>query len=423
MAAPRTILLHGWLERPYGERRGSPRKEARTVTTEMREPLSIDVNAASADELVAIDGIGPALAQRIVQHRQEKGPFNALEELTKVRGIGRGLLERIRSQITLAPTVDVPLSEPPPPSEPMTEIAASRLMPVTIPEADQVEKTLEQPEEEEVAMTEDQVTQEPTPEDEIPAQETEAQAEAESPELVVDLPQQETEVAIEQAEDIEATAEEIKEEEEPEAEPATAATSDSDQDSGHSFWSNFLLVAAGALVGALVMLLVLLAYSGTLSYASRSQVDALSRNLDTIYQNSEVAWERLDRLAAENADLVAKVDRLMLLSGRVAELEQGMSELRADVGSVEDAMTSLESDLASLRETYDSRLGEMDATMAAQGDLLDRLETSLGEVRETMDGMTARLDRYDDFFGALRDLLIDLQGPPAEGAAEAVEGE
>jgi len=470
----------------------------------MREPLSIDVNTASADELVSIGGIGPALAQRLVQHRQEKGPFSALEELLRVPGIGPALLDRIRSHITLAPPAGAPLSEPPPPSEPMPEIAASRLTPIESPEADQADKTSEQPEEEEVAMAEDQVTREPTPEDEIPAQETEAadladvdltpdleaaeppdsespgeemeelyqeeietlseetaselddlelpepspepekaapesetSAEAGPAEPLLDVPQRETEVALEQAEEIEATEEEaaleqaeeieateeeVDEDEELEAE-TVAAVSDADADGGRSFWSGFLLVAAGALVGALVMLLVLLAYSGTLSYASRSQVDALSRNMDTIYQNSEVAWERLDRLSAENADLVAKVDRLMLLSGRVSELEQGMGELRADMGSIEDGMTSLESDLASLRETYDGRLGEIDATVAAQGDLLDRLEANLGEVREAMDDMTARLGRYDDFFGALRDLLIDLQGPPAEGAAEVVQGE
>jgi competence protein ComEA len=57
--------------------------------------LPLDVNRASAEELRALPGIGPALAARIVAHREEHGPFRAAAELERVRGIGPKLRERI----------------------------------------------------------------------------------------------------------------------------------------------------------------------------------------------------------------------------------------------------------------------------------------------------------------------------------------
>jgi len=433
------------------------------VTTEMQEPLLIDVNAASADDLIAIDGIGPALAQRIVQHRQEHGPFGTLDELTQIRGIGPSSLERIRSQLSPAPhPPEPPVTGSPAPHASGIEPEAGRLVSLSVPEESQAETMAEIPDIEEVAMAEDQVARESMQADEIPAQEAEAadiaeqvppveeneptpeteaeikaeqpaaepelanelpepeiEMEQEAPELGADLPGEEPEVALDETLAEEKVSADVtgdaETEEEPEEEMPAATT---DADGGLGFWRGFLLVAAGALVGALVMLLVLLAYSGTLSYASRNEVEALSRNMDTIYQNSEIAWARLDRLAAENADLVAKVDRLMLLSGRVSDLEQGVSDLRADMDSIEGTIASVEADLASLRETYDARLTEVDATLAAQGDLLDRMESDLGTVRESIQSMEERLGRYDSFFGALRDLLIDLQGPGTEAAVE-----
>jgi competence protein ComEA len=48
----------------------------------------IPINRATAKELCAIKGIGPALAARIIEHREQKGPFRSAKDLTKVSGIG-----------------------------------------------------------------------------------------------------------------------------------------------------------------------------------------------------------------------------------------------------------------------------------------------------------------------------------------------
>ncbi|MCL1967784.1 MAG: helix-hairpin-helix domain-containing protein [Fibromonadales bacterium] len=49
-------------------------------------PLSI--NTASKEDLCFIKGVGPSLAQKIVEHRETKGPFHSGKDLEKVSGIG-----------------------------------------------------------------------------------------------------------------------------------------------------------------------------------------------------------------------------------------------------------------------------------------------------------------------------------------------
>lgn len=61
----------------------------------------ININRASAAELESLNGIGPALAQRIIEYREKNGPFKTIEELTNVKGIGPTLLEKNRDRITL----------------------------------------------------------------------------------------------------------------------------------------------------------------------------------------------------------------------------------------------------------------------------------------------------------------------------------
>ena len=43
-----------------------------------------------------MEGIGPALARRIIAYREENGPFQTIDELDNVKGIGPSLIENIR---------------------------------------------------------------------------------------------------------------------------------------------------------------------------------------------------------------------------------------------------------------------------------------------------------------------------------------
>lgn len=62
---------------------------------------AVNLNTASKDELVGLPGIGPAKAQAILDYRQQHGPFRAVEEVRKVRGIGEKLYLQIKPELTV----------------------------------------------------------------------------------------------------------------------------------------------------------------------------------------------------------------------------------------------------------------------------------------------------------------------------------
>ncbi len=61
----------------------------------------VNVNKADLNELQTIRGVGPVLAERIVQHREQTGKFEKIEDLAAVPGIGQAKLEKLRSQVTI----------------------------------------------------------------------------------------------------------------------------------------------------------------------------------------------------------------------------------------------------------------------------------------------------------------------------------
>ena len=57
---------------------------------------SININRASAGELEALPGVGPATADQIVRDREANGPFASVDDLTRVSGIGPATVEKLR---------------------------------------------------------------------------------------------------------------------------------------------------------------------------------------------------------------------------------------------------------------------------------------------------------------------------------------
>lgn len=61
----------------------------------------IDINTATAAQLEELPGVGPAIAERIIEHRELNGPFASVDDLQEVSGIGPATLEKMRDRATV----------------------------------------------------------------------------------------------------------------------------------------------------------------------------------------------------------------------------------------------------------------------------------------------------------------------------------
>jgi competence protein ComEA len=62
---------------------------------------TVHLNQATAEQLQALPGVGPALSERIVQYRTEHGPFRTVEQLADVKGVGQAKLAKFKNQLTV----------------------------------------------------------------------------------------------------------------------------------------------------------------------------------------------------------------------------------------------------------------------------------------------------------------------------------
>ncbi len=68
------------------------------IEEEMRQ---ISLNTASEEQLEMLPGIGPALARRIVEYREQNGAFKKTEDIKKIKDIGENLFKKIKPYIKL----------------------------------------------------------------------------------------------------------------------------------------------------------------------------------------------------------------------------------------------------------------------------------------------------------------------------------
>lgn len=61
----------------------------------------VNLNQASVDELMTLKGVGPKTAERIIAYRNEKGPFQTVDQLVMVKGIGNVKFEKLKDQVTV----------------------------------------------------------------------------------------------------------------------------------------------------------------------------------------------------------------------------------------------------------------------------------------------------------------------------------
>ena len=77
-----------------------PQSASAASKNELKEKAAsgkrINLNSATAEQLITLPRVGPATAQRILDYRRQHGAFKKVRDLVKVRGIGPKTLEKLR---------------------------------------------------------------------------------------------------------------------------------------------------------------------------------------------------------------------------------------------------------------------------------------------------------------------------------------
>ena len=84
----------------YVPRQGEGDLPLQPLSGQRSSDFRVNINTADAAALETLPGIGPALAQRILDYRQAHGPFLRVEDIMEVSGIGKATFEKLSDQIT-----------------------------------------------------------------------------------------------------------------------------------------------------------------------------------------------------------------------------------------------------------------------------------------------------------------------------------
>lgn len=76
-------------------------KPTSSTTKTVETKWVVNINTASAEELMMLDGIGEALAERIIDYRDEHGGFESVWDIVNVSGISRNMFNKLYEHITV----------------------------------------------------------------------------------------------------------------------------------------------------------------------------------------------------------------------------------------------------------------------------------------------------------------------------------
>jgi len=337
----------------------------------------IDINTADVATLTTISGIGPALAERIIEYRETVHPFEEVIELAAVPGISEKMVRSFEEFVTVQPdlqTTAVPLDLDEPEDMPLLDAPEEVIL---LEAPDQPEALLAAELPDDAPEAEDVLADEPRPAE---------------PAETADIDEVDTEPVVEEDE-----AEEVVEEtavppsdssqieDLPLAEPMNPALPEPDlfavappQPSAE--WEakaqrrgclNALLGATfGAILGAVLTLAILAALNqGSLSFAA-SDSD-IRQQLDT--------------------EIISRTNELNQLATRVS------------LAATQEATAnqSLQSDFATANETINEELTNNEAR-------IDNLATRSGDLEQRIEDVAGAADTFSDFLDGLRLLLDDL---------------
>jgi competence ComEA-like helix-hairpin-helix protein len=296
----------------------------------------VDLNHAAAEELEAIAGIGPALAQRILDYREAKGAFLSTEEITAVSGIGPVLYERISDWLMVTP--------------PEAEVGEE---PVPVPEEAEIEEEAAlAPEQVEVGEEAPLVLEEVEAEQEAAGLLEEAEAEMEAalapeetvPEEIFAAPRAESEAPPPAAEEAEL--------------PPPAAPEPYRGGRFSWLWSALL----GGLLGVIGTLLILSIINGSVNLRQApvvlemdNRTQALATGVDGLRDEVGELRGRLEVLEGLPARMDAVEETVGELRGAVRELNQRADALDKRVDEVQEELAVVQTHAEKV-ETFFQRL-------------------------------------------------------------------
>lgn len=62
---------------------------------------AVDINTATQSELEAVKGLGPAKAKAIIEYREKHGAFRSVDELDKVKGLGKASVAKLKGELSM----------------------------------------------------------------------------------------------------------------------------------------------------------------------------------------------------------------------------------------------------------------------------------------------------------------------------------
>ena len=80
---------------------GNNDTEENNTSNLSKKDSKVNINTANQSELDSLPGIGPSIAQKIIDYREENGNFKTIEELQNVKGIGDAKYEEIKDRVTV----------------------------------------------------------------------------------------------------------------------------------------------------------------------------------------------------------------------------------------------------------------------------------------------------------------------------------
>ena len=290
----------------------------------------VDVNTGSIESLVAISGIGEALAARIIDSR----PYASLDDLTRVQGISARSVERWSPMLTVE----------------ATDEALPVLEAEFVEEDDIIEEVIE-PEDEPVVKVEpvEAIAFDEAAADEVP------------PVIAMaddDLIPEEISEEVDDAEPLEAR---------PEAKSEEKKKVRKSGDSkpllrGDAFILGGVVGVLSVLLAVVLTLGILALVNGGLNYVSPEQLSSMQRQVDSIQSEIDVLNQDID-------GLTTRLDALDSLGGRVADLESKTDSVAKDVADLKAELSGMKEQLDVLTEQY----GIFDGFLGGMQDLLNNL--------------------------------------------------